>query len=141
MRIRFRLLLINKAPDLESTTATKARGLHLCLIFDRNIPGKLCRTRVIISHIDKLLGVPVQAPFSRDEQAAMARYVSAIKEQLQHVVDVVAARYGRESDIGELAVKALTSSTCLERELLTVEEHFEAVPHLHSRLGSSQAIY
>jgi hypothetical protein len=60
----------------------------------------------------------VQYPLSRDEHAAVARYVSGIRKQLQDVSDLFTARYGRDSSIAELAVKTLVSSTLLEHELM-----------------------
>jgi hypothetical protein len=62
----------------------------------------------------------VQYPLSRDEHAAVARYVSGIRKQLQDVSDLFTARYGRDSSIAELAVKTLVSSTLLEHELMLV---------------------
>jgi hypothetical protein len=63
----------------------------------------------------------VQYPLSRDEHAAMARCVSAIRRQLQDVSDLFVARYGRKSSIADIAVKTLVSSTLLEHELLLLE--------------------
>jgi hypothetical protein len=63
----------------------------------------------------------VQYPLSRDEHAAMARCVSAIRRQLQDVSDLFLARYGRNSSIADIAVKSLISSTLLEHELLVLE--------------------
>lgn len=62
----------------------------------------------------------MQYPLSRDEHAAVARYVSGIRKQLQDVSDLFSARYGRDSSIAELAVKTLVSSTLLEHELILV---------------------
>jgi hypothetical protein len=62
----------------------------------------------------------VQYPLSRDEHAAVARYVSGIRKQLQDVSDLFTARYGPHSSIAELAVKTLVSSTLLEHELMLV---------------------
>jgi len=64
----------------------------------------------------------VQYPLSPDEHAAMARYVSGIRKQLQDVSDLFSARYGRNSSIADLAVKALISSTVLEHELMLLEK-------------------
>ena len=71
----------------------------------------------------------MQYPLSRDEHAAMARYVSGIRRQLQDVSDLFAARYGKDSSIAEIAVKTLVSSTLLEHELalLEAEPEFAAV--------------
>ena len=63
----------------------------------------------------------VQYPLSRDEHAAMARCVAAIRRQLQDVSDLFVARYGRNSSIADTAVKSLISSTLLEHELLVLE--------------------
>lgn len=63
----------------------------------------------------------VQYPLSRDEHAAMARCVSAIRRQLHDVSDLFVARYGRKSSIADIAVKTLLSSTLLEHELLLLE--------------------
>jgi len=59
----------------------------------------------------------VQYPLSRDEHAAMMRYLTGIRKQLQDVSDLFAARYGRNSSIAEIAAKSLVSSTLLEHEL------------------------
>ncbi|MBV9612567.1 MAG: hypothetical protein JO091_08845 [Acidobacteriaceae bacterium] len=64
----------------------------------------------------------MQYPLSPDEHAAMARYVSGIRKQLQDVSDLFSARYGRNSSIADLAVKALISSTVLEHELMLLEK-------------------
>jgi hypothetical protein len=64
----------------------------------------------------------VQYPLSRDEHAAMARYLSGIRKQLQDVSDLFAARYGRDSSIAEIAVKTLVSCTLLEHEFM-LDEH------------------
>ncbi len=63
----------------------------------------------------------MQYPLSRDEQAAMTRYLSGIRKQLQDVSDLFTARYGKNSNIAEIAVKALVSSTLLEHEMLLLE--------------------
>jgi hypothetical protein len=59
----------------------------------------------------------MQYPLSRDEQAAMTRYLSGIRKQLQDVSDLFTARYGKNSNIAEIAVKALVSATLLEHEM------------------------
>ncbi len=69
----------------------------------------------------------MQYPLSRDEHAAMARYLSGIRKQLQEVSDLFAARYGKSSSIAEIAVKALVSSTLLEHELMLLEPELEEV--------------
>jgi hypothetical protein len=65
----------------------------------------------------------VQYPLSRDEQAAVARYLSGIRKQLQDVSDLFTARYGKNSNIAEIAVKALVSSTLLEHEMMLLENN------------------
>ena len=67
----------------------------------------------------------MQHPLSRDEHAAMARYLSGIRKQLQDVSDLFTARYGTNSSIAEIAVKTLVSSTLLEHELMLLEEDSE----------------
>jgi len=67
----------------------------------------------------------VQYPLSRDEHAAMARYLSGIRKQLQDVCDLFTARYGKNSSIAEIAVKTLVSSTLLEHELMLQERDME----------------
>ena len=68
----------------------------------------------------------MQFPFSRDEHAAMARYLSGVRKQLQDVSDLVSTRYGRETSIAEVAVKTLVSATLLEHEFLQLERlHFD----------------
>jgi DNA-directed RNA polymerase specialized sigma subunit len=67
----------------------------------------------------------MQYPLSRDEQAAMSRYLSSIRKQLQDVSDLFTARYGKNSNIAEIAVKALVSSTLLEHEMSLLEANSE----------------
>ena len=69
----------------------------------------------------------MQYPLSPDEHAAMTRYVSGIRKQLQDVSDLFTARYGKNSSIAELAVKTLVSSTLLEHELVLMEAEIEGV--------------
>ncbi len=69
----------------------------------------------------------MQYPLSRDEHAAMARYLSGIRKQLQDVSDLFAARYGKNSSIAEIAVKTLVSSTLLEHELMLLDESSETI--------------
>jgi len=69
----------------------------------------------------------LQYPLSRDEHAAMARYLSGIRKQLQEVSDLFTARYGKNSSIAEIAVKTLVSSTLLEHELILLEGALEPV--------------
>ena len=69
----------------------------------------------------------MQYPLSRDEHAAMARYLSGIRKQLQDVSDLFTTRYGKNSSIAESAVKTLVSATLLEHELLLLEGESESV--------------
>ena len=69
----------------------------------------------------------MQYPLSRDEHAAMARYLSGIRKQLQDVSDLFAARYGKDSSIAEIAVKTLVSSTLLEHELTLLDEDTQTI--------------
>ena len=64
----------------------------------------------------------MQYPLSRDEHAAMVRYISHIRKQLQDVSDLFTVRYGKNSSIAEIAVKTLVSSTLLEHELLLLAD-------------------
>jgi hypothetical protein len=64
----------------------------------------------------------VQFPLSADEHAAIARYLSGIKRQLQEVSDLFTARYGKGTEISEDAVKTLVSITLLEHNFSTLEE-------------------
>ena len=77
----------------------------------------------------------VQYPLSRDEHAAMARYLSGIRKQLQEVSDLFTARYGKSSSIAEIAVKTLVSSTLLEHELMLLEGDIRAIDQ--STLGEN----
>ncbi len=63
----------------------------------------------------------MQYPLSRDEQTAMTRYLSGVRRQLQDVSDLFTARYGKNSNIAEMAVKALVSTTLLEHEMLMLQ--------------------
>ncbi len=63
----------------------------------------------------------MQYPLSRDEHTAMARYLSGVRKQLQDVSDLFSTRYGKNSNIAEIAVKTLVSATLLEHELLLIE--------------------
>jgi len=69
----------------------------------------------------------VQYPLSREEHAAVARYVSGVRKQLQDVSDLFTARYGRDSSIAELAVKTLVSSTLLEHEFMLIGSDAQAL--------------
>jgi hypothetical protein len=68
----------------------------------------------------------VQYPLSRDEHAAMARYLSGIRKQLHDVSDLFSARYGRDSSLADIAVKTLVSCTLLEHELMLLESDTDA---------------
>jgi len=70
----------------------------------------------------------VQYPLSRDEHAAIARYLSGIVKQLQDVSDLFTARYGRDSSVAEIAVKALISATLLEHELTLIDDEVDSDP-------------
>jgi hypothetical protein len=70
--------------------------------------------------------VLVQYPLSREEQAAMTRYLSGIRKQLQDVSDLFTSRYGKNSNIAEIAVKALVSATLVEHEMLMLEHASDA---------------
>jgi hypothetical protein len=63
----------------------------------------------------------VQYPLSQDEHAAIARYLSGIKKQLQEVSDLFTSRYGIESNIAEEANKTLRSVVLLENDFLSIE--------------------
>jgi hypothetical protein len=67
----------------------------------------------------------VQYPLSQDEHAAMARYLSGIRKQIQDVSDLFTTRYGKNSSIAEIAVKSLVSATLLEHELMLLEGDVE----------------
>ena len=63
----------------------------------------------------------VEYPLSRDEHTAMTRYLSGVRKQLQDVSDLFTSRYGKDSSIAELAVKALVSATLLEHEFTLLD--------------------
>lgn len=63
----------------------------------------------------------MEYPLSRDEHAAMTRYLSGIRKQLQDVSDLFTSRYGKNSSIAEIAVKTLVSATLLEHEFMLLE--------------------
>ncbi len=71
----------------------------------------------------------MEYPLSRDEHAAMTRYLSGIRKQLQDVSDLFTSRYGKNSSIAEVAVKTLVSATLLEHEFMLLEEDAESVPY------------
>lgn len=67
-------------------------------------------------------------PLSREEQAAMARYLASIRRQLQDTSDLFSARYGKASALAEIAIKSLVCVTLLEHELLMAESGEPAEP-------------
>lgn len=69
----------------------------------------------------------VEYPLSQDEHAAMARYISGIRKQLQDVSDLFSSRYGKQSNISEIAIKTLASVTLLEHELLLLDNSLESL--------------
>lgn len=72
----------------------------------------------------------MQYPLSRDEHAAVARHLGGIRKQLQEVADLFSTRYGKDSSIAEMAVKALVSTTLLEHELTLLEDSGSTVSEL-----------
>ena len=64
----------------------------------------------------------MQFPLSQDEHAAMARYLSNIKKQLQEVSDLFKSRYGKGSEISESAVRTLSLAASLERDFSRLHE-------------------
>ena len=61
-------------------------------------------------------------PLSRDEHAAMTRYVATIRRQLQEVFELFSTRYGSRSTVAEVAGRALVCTTLLEHEMLLMEQ-------------------
>src|SRR3954447_7771395 len=72
----------------------------------------------------------VQYPLSRDEHAAVARHLGGIRRQLQEISDLFSSRYGKDSSIAEMAVKALVSTTLLEHELTLLDDSGATVSEL-----------
>lgn len=64
----------------------------------------------------------MEYPLSRDEHAAMTRYLGGIRKQLQDISDLFSTRYGKESSVAEMAVKALVFTTLLEHELTLLDD-------------------
>jgi hypothetical protein len=64
----------------------------------------------------------VSDPLSRDEHAAMTRYVATIRRQLQEVFELFSTRYGSRSTVAEVAGRALVCTTLLEHEMLLLEQ-------------------
>jgi hypothetical protein len=52
----------------------------------------------------------------------MGRHLGGIRKQLQDISDLFSTRYGKDSSIAEMAVKALVSTTLLEHELTLLED-------------------
>lgn len=63
----------------------------------------------------------MQYPLSSNEHAAMARYLSSVRKQLQDVSDLFSMRYGKDSSIADIAVKTLVAATLLEHELILLQ--------------------
>lgn len=63
----------------------------------------------------------MEFPLSKDEHVAMQRCLSGVRRQLQDVSDLFSSRYGKESSVAELAIKALISATLLEHELTILD--------------------
>lgn len=61
-------------------------------------------------------------PLSRDEHAAVTRYVASVRRQLQEVSELFSTRYGVQSTVAEIAGKALVCTTLLEHEMLLLEQ-------------------
>lgn len=64
-------------------------------------------------------------PLSRDEHAAMTRYVSGIKKQLEEAASLFTERYGKHSRIAESAIQTLVFAITLEHELMTLTDDTE----------------
>lgn len=80
----------------------------------------------------------MEYPLSRDEHAAMTRYLSGIRKQLQDVSDLFTSRYGKNSSIAEAAVKTLVSATLLEHEFMLLES--EAGSNAYAAIESSASM-
>ncbi len=83
----------------------------------------LCKNVLIAT----LGGLRVQYPLSENEHAAMSRYLSGVRKQLQDVCDLFTTRYGKNSPIAEISVKTLVSATLLEHELMLLEGERESI--------------
>ena len=81
----------------------------------------------------------MECPLSREEHAAMTRYLSGIRKQLQHVSDLFTSRYGKNSSIAEVAVKTLVSATLLEHEFTLLETDVEVNAYI-ATVGSGTSI-
>jgi len=73
-------------------------------------------------HVNRAEGGFVSHPLSRDEHAAMTRYVAAVRRQLQEVSELFSTRYGVQSTVAKIAGKALVCTTLLEHEMLLLEQ-------------------
>lgn len=85
----------------------------------------LCKNEVLAVRDQVVPGCGEEAglefPLSKDEHVAMLRCLSGVRRQLQDVSDLFSTRYGKESSIAELSIKALISATLLEHELMIME--------------------
>jgi hypothetical protein len=81
----------------------------------------------------------VEYPLSREEHAAMTRYLSGIRKQLQDVSDLFTSRYGKNSSIAEVAVKTLVSATLLEHEFTLLETDAEVNAYI-ATVGSGASM-
>ncbi len=63
----------------------------------------------------------MQFPLSNDEHAAVARYLSSIRKQLQDVSDLFKTRYGAGSEIAEEAMRTLASVAHLEHDFIVLD--------------------
>jgi hypothetical protein len=60
----------------------------------------------------------------------MGRHLGGIRKQLQEVSDLFSSRYGKDSSIAEMAVKALVSTTLLEHELTLLDDSGATISEL-----------
>ena len=71
-------------------------------------------------------------PLSRDEHAAISRYVATIRKSLQEVSELFSHRYGEDSSVCEIALRTLFCATLLEHELTLLgdenQDHFKNDP-------------
>ena len=72
----------------------------------------------------------MEYPLSRDEHAAIGRHLGGIRKQLQDISDLFSSRYGKDSSVAEMAVKALVSTTLLEHELTLLEDSGATIPEM-----------
>lgn len=78
----------------------------------------------------------MQFPLSHDEHAAIARYLSGIKKQLQDVADLFGARYGKRSEITIEAEHTLSAVARLERDFVNLDETTTEVAAAASKWAS-----